>query len=144
MGNDGTSFGGDFGDITLIKTGGTAGHASNDGEQTLTGTIAITDTSGSDGAGYLDIKGGTLILAPNGNSQSFEYITGAGNLDLVNTGGQTVELGLLPQPLLKLCRARLNCPVPERPRQSRYPVERRAETTTTSKSFPAKLQAVKP
>jgi hypothetical protein len=94
MGNDGTSFSGEIsGDVTLIKTGGTAGHGTNDGEQTLTGTIAITDTSGSDGEGYLDIKGGTLILAPNGNSQSFEYITGAGNLDLVNDGGQTVELG---------------------------------------------------
>ena len=94
MGNDGTSFsGGISGDITLIKTGGTAGHVSNDGEQTLTGIIAITDTTGNDGAGYLDIKGGTLILAPNGNSQSFEYITGSGNLDLVNDGGQTVELG---------------------------------------------------
>ncbi|MBT3637998.1 MAG: hypothetical protein HN531_13755, partial [Opitutae bacterium] len=94
MGDDGTSFaGGISGDVTLIKTGGTAGDGSSDGEQTLTGTIAITDTSGGDGEGYLDIKGGTLILAPNGNSQSFEYITGAGNLDLVNTGGQTVELG---------------------------------------------------
>ena len=94
MGNDGTSFsGGISGDITLIKTGGTAGHVSNDGEQTLTGIIAITDTTGSDGAGYLDIKGGTLILAPNSNSRSFEYITGSGNADLVNDGGQTVELG---------------------------------------------------
>ncbi|MBN38368.1 MAG: hypothetical protein CMI29_07865 [Opitutae bacterium] len=94
MGNDGTSFaGGISGDITLIKTGGTAGNGTNDGEQTLSGTIAITDTSGSDGEGYLDIKGGTLILAPNGSSQSFEYIKGAGNLDLVNSGGQTVELG---------------------------------------------------
>lgn len=87
--NDGTSFaGGIAGDITIIKTGGTAGHAANDGEQTLTGVIAVTDTTG-----YADIKGGTLILAPNGNAQSFEYITGAGNLDLVNSGGQTVELG---------------------------------------------------
>ena len=95
MGNDGTSFAGDIsGDITLIKTGGTAGNGTNDGEQTLTGTIAITDTSGSDGEGYLDIKGGTLILAPaTGKTQSFEYITGAGNLDLVNDNGQTVELG---------------------------------------------------
>ena len=95
MGNDGTSFAGDIsGDITLIKTGGTAGNGTNDGEQTLTGTIAITDTSGSDGEGYLDIKGGTLILAPaSGKTQSFEYITGAGNLDLVNDNGQTVELG---------------------------------------------------
>ena len=95
MGNDGTSFaGGISGDITLIKTGGTAGNGTNDGEQTLTGTIAITDTSGSDGEGYLDIKGGTLILAPAaGKTQSFEYITGAGNLDLVNDNGQTVELG---------------------------------------------------
>jgi len=94
MGNDGTSFSGKIaGDITLIKTGGTAGNGTNDGEQTLTGIIALTDTSGSDGQGYLDIKGGTLILAPNGSSQSFEYINGAGNLDLVNSGGQTVELG---------------------------------------------------
>jgi hypothetical protein len=93
MGDDATSFAGDItGDITLIKTGGTAGDGSSDGEQTLTGTIAITDTSG-DASGYVDIKGGTLILAPNGKSQSFEYITGAGNLDLVNTGGQIIELG---------------------------------------------------
>ena len=88
--NDGTSFGGDIsGDITIIKTGGTAGHAANDGEQTLTGTIAVTDSTG-----YLDLREGTLILAPaSGKTQSFEYITGAGNLDLVNDNGQTVELG---------------------------------------------------
>jgi autotransporter-associated beta strand protein len=88
--NEGTSFaGGINGDITIIKTGGTAGHAANDGEQTLTGIIAVTDSTG-----YLDIKGGTLILAPNGNAQSFEYITGAGNLDLVNSSNpQIVVLG---------------------------------------------------
>ncbi len=88
--NDGTSFSGDIsGDITIIKTGGTAGHAANDGEQTLTGSIAVTDSTG-----YLDLKEGTLILAPaSGKTQSFEYITGAGNLDLVNDNGQTVELG---------------------------------------------------
>lgn len=90
--DDGTSFaGGIAGDITLIKTGGTAGHAANDGEQTLTGVIALTDTTG-----YADIKEGTLILAPNGNSQSFEYVTGAGNLILDSGSGsnaQTLQLG---------------------------------------------------
>jgi autotransporter-associated beta strand protein len=80
--DDGTSFaGGISGDITLIKTGGTAGDLNNDGEQTLTGVIDTT--------GYADIKGGTLILAPGANAQSFEYITGAGNLGLVNATGQT-------------------------------------------------------
>ena len=69
-------------------------------------------------AGYLDIK--EYSDSRNGNSQSFGTLRDP-NLDLVNDGGQTVELGLRPRPLPRLTRARLNCPVPERPRQSRYP-----------------------
>ena len=119
-----------FQEISRSCAGGTAGHAANDGEQTLTGAIAVTDSTG-----YLDLREGTLILAPNGNSQSFEYITGAGNLDLLMTEGKPLSLVLRAPSTAQTLSGTVELSVPERLQRSRFPVERGAETTTTSKFF---------
>lgn len=85
-GNEAYSYAGSIaGDTSVFKTG--------TGEQIITGTINVTDSTG-----FLNIKEGELTLAPrNGISQSFEYVEGASattlNLDNSADGDQTLVLG---------------------------------------------------
>jgi hypothetical protein len=85
-GNEAYSYAGIIaGDTTVYKTGA--------GNQILTGTVNVTDSTG-----FLDIKEGSITLKPrDGINQSFEYLQGASgttlNLDNSLDGDQTLVLG---------------------------------------------------
>jgi hypothetical protein len=85
-GNEAYTYAGSIaGDTSVYKTGA--------GNQILTGTVNVTDSTG-----FLDIKEGSITLKPrDGVSQSFEYLQGASgttlNLDNSADGDQTLVLG---------------------------------------------------